>query len=94
MTNSFGKLLMDLRDRWRWVRGRCPLCNRNLYAVFPSYMADYPNCPVCTNETKNDLLMWHKHRALGPLKVPVFAVVKVNTDTGESHVKPFESRRV
>jgi hypothetical protein len=39
MSNSFGKPLMYLRDRWRWVRGRCPLCNRNLYAAFPLPLA-------------------------------------------------------
>jgi hypothetical protein len=94
MFNSFGKLLICLRDRWRWVRGRCPLCNRNLYAVFPYYMADYPNCPVCKNETETDLHMWHKHRALSSVKVPILAVVKVNTDRGENNVKPFESRRI
>jgi hypothetical protein len=43
MSNSFGKPLMYLRDRWRWVRGRCPLCNRNLYAAFHYYMADQLN---------------------------------------------------
>ena len=68
MSNSFGKPLMFLRDRWRWVHGRCPLCNRNLYATFPYYMADYPNCPVCKDETETDLRMWHKHRALDTAK--------------------------
>jgi hypothetical protein len=65
MSKSFGKPLMFLRDRWRWVHGRCPRCDRNLYATFPYYMADYPNCPVCKNETETDLSMWNKHRTLG-----------------------------
>lgn len=88
MTNSFGNTLMYLRDRWRWLRGRCPLCNRNLYAVFPYYMSDYPNCPICKNETETDLRMWHKYRTLGSANRPVLAVVKVNSDTAESNVKP------
>jgi hypothetical protein len=60
--------LMLVRARWRWFRGRCPLCNRNVYATFPYYMADYPNCPVCKDETETDLRMWHKHRAPGTAK--------------------------
>jgi hypothetical protein len=76
MANSFGKTLMYLRDRWRWVRGRCPLCNRNLYAAFPYYMADYPDCPVCKDETETDLRMWHKHRTLGSAKRPEVIEVK------------------
>lgn len=59
-----------LRARWRWVRGRCPLCTRNLYATFPYYMADYPNCPVCKGETQTDLRLWHKYGALGTAKRP------------------------
>jgi hypothetical protein len=68
MSKSFGKPLRFLRDRWRWVHGRCPLCNRNLYATFPYYMTNYPNCPVCKNETETDLRMWHKHRTLDTAK--------------------------
>ncbi len=76
MANGFGKTLMYLRDRWRWVRGRCPLCNRNLYAAFPYYMADYPNCPVCKDETETDLRIWHKYRTLGSAKRPEVIGVK------------------
>ena len=76
MFNLFEKLFMPLRARWRWVRGRCPLCNRNLYATFPYYMADYPDCPVCKDETRTGLRMWHKHRTLGAAKRP--GVVGVN----------------
>jgi hypothetical protein len=57
-------LLTYLRGCWRWARGRCPLCNRNLYAVFSYYMAAYPNCPVCKNENETDLHLWHKYRTL------------------------------
>jgi hypothetical protein len=70
MLNSFAKLFMLLRARWRWVHGRCPLCNRNLKATFPYYMAAYPNCPVCKDETHPDLRLWHKHRSLGIAKTP------------------------
>ena len=76
MFNWFPKLFMLLRARWRWVRGRCPLCTRNLYSTFPYYMADYPDCPVCKDETETDSRMWHKHRTLGAAKRP--GVVGVN----------------
>jgi hypothetical protein len=59
------EFLMFLRARWRWGRGRCPLCGRNVYASFSYYMAAYPNCPVCKDETQTDLLMWYKYRTLG-----------------------------
>lgn len=65
MSSFMGELLTFLRARWRWARGRCPLCNRNLYTGFAYYMADYPNCPVCRDETETDLSMWHKYRTLG-----------------------------
>jgi hypothetical protein len=76
MSNRFGKPLMFLRDRWRWVHRRCPLCNRNLYATFAYYMADYPNCPVCKDETQTDLRMWHTYRALRTAKTPDVVGVK------------------
>jgi hypothetical protein len=94
MTNNLAKLLMFMRDRWRWVRGRCPLCNRNLYAAFPYYMTAYPNCPVCKDETETDLRMWRKHRTWVIAKRIEFAPVRVITDMGESDVQPHESRRV
>ena len=68
MLNALGQSLMLLRARWRWVRGCCPHCNRYLYAPFLYYMADYPNCPVCKDETENDLCLWHKYRTLGTTK--------------------------
>jgi len=52
-----------LRARWRWVRGRCPRCNRNLYAAFAYYMADDPDCPVCRGKTETDLRVWRAYRA-------------------------------
>lgn len=76
MSNSFAKPLLFLRDRWRWVNGHCPQCNRNLYATFPYYMADYPNCSVCKDETETDLSMWRKHRKLASAKKPVLGGVK------------------
>ena len=27
--------LRFIRARWRWARGRCPRCDRNLFAPFP-----------------------------------------------------------
>ena len=80
MLNSFAKLSVFLRGRWRWVRGRCPLCNRNLYAAFPYYMTAYPNCPVCKNETATDLRMWHHYRALATAKRPAIVVVPAHAE--------------
>jgi hypothetical protein len=65
MLNSVKQVLILLRARWRWNHGRCPLCRRDVYAMFPYYMAAYPNCPVCKDETEADLRMWHNYRALG-----------------------------
>jgi hypothetical protein len=64
MFSSFAKTLIFLRARWRWTRGRCPLCTRRVYMPFAYYVADYPNCPVCQGENEVDLRMWHKYRAL------------------------------
>lgn len=64
MFNSFATVVTFLRARWRWARGRCPRCNRNLYATFPYTIADYPNCLVCKNETEADGHLWHKYSAL------------------------------
>jgi hypothetical protein len=68
MSTRFGKPLMLLRDRWRWARGRCPLCNRNLYSAFPYYMSDHPNCPAYKNDTGPDLSIRNKHRTSGIAK--------------------------
>jgi hypothetical protein len=57
MFNLVATLLMSLRANWRWAHGHCPLCNRNLYAKFPRYLAGSPNCPVCKDETETDLRM-------------------------------------
>jgi hypothetical protein len=62
MVDFCEQLLLSLRARWRWGRGRCPRCNRKLYATFASYVADYPNCLVCKNETAIAWRVWHKHR--------------------------------
>src|ERR1700692_4600581 len=70
IANFFRRPLLFLRNRWRWGHGRCPLCNRDLYSVFPYYVAGYPNCTVCKGETKTNLKMWEKHRAMGVPKRP------------------------
>jgi hypothetical protein len=62
---AFEEVIVLVRARWRWARGHCPRCNRNLYASFSYYMAAYPNCSVCKGETVADSPMWRKHRALG-----------------------------
>jgi hypothetical protein len=76
MLNSLRKPLAFLRARWRWMRGCCPLCDRNLYAAFPSYMAAYPDCPVCKGETETDLRMWHTYRTLAAAKAPEVVAAK------------------
>jgi hypothetical protein len=76
MLKQMAKVLRLLRARWRWGRGRCPLCNRNPYAVFAYYMTAYPNCPVCKDATETDLLMWHNYRTLGAGKNLDFAGVR------------------
>jgi hypothetical protein len=62
---AFEEAFFLVRARWRRARGRCPRCNRNLYAPFSYYMAAYPNCPGCNDEGVADLPRWRKHRALG-----------------------------
>ncbi len=64
MLNFFEKSMRFLRARWRWTRGRCPRCNRHLYAALPSAMAGDANCPVRKGETATDLRMWHNHSTL------------------------------
>jgi len=64
MLSSIAKVLIFLRARWRWARGSCPLCTRRVYAPSAYYMADYPDCPVCKNETETDLRMWYTYRTL------------------------------
>jgi hypothetical protein len=75
MTSRILKPMMFLRDRWRWVFGRCPRCSRDLYSAFPYYMADEPNCPVCKGETKTSLSMWRRHRTSGPAITPGAVVI-------------------
>lgn len=65
-----------LRARWRWQQGRCPVCNRNLYAVFAYYMASHPHC-FCAGETHADGQFWRKYqRTLVPkvLDVPLASI--------------------
>jgi hypothetical protein len=70
-----------IRARWRWARGRCPRCNRNLYAQFPYYMANDPHCPVCEGESQTDLRMWHEYRTLGTAQRSTVAVAVRREDT-------------
>jgi len=65
MLDSFAKSLLFLRARWRWTRGRCPRCNRDLYTACLYHLAGDPNCPVCKDETATDLRIWHKYTASG-----------------------------
>jgi hypothetical protein len=58
------RVLTFMRARWRWARGRCPRCNRDLDASRPNHMASDPPCPVCRDETQMDLRVWHQYRAL------------------------------
>jgi hypothetical protein len=76
MFSLVGTVLTVLRARWRWGHRRCPLCTRYLYATFPYYLADHPNCPVCKNETETDLRMWHNYRMWASAKGPAVVGVK------------------
>lgn len=58
MLAGLRNLGLFLRGRWRWARGHCPRCNHNLHAVFPSYMADYPDCP-CLQERNGNTKTCH-----------------------------------
>src|SRR5579871_4356813 len=81
------RMFTFLRARWRWTRGRCPRCSRNLYAPFPCYMADDPHCPVCKDEARADLRMWHQYRALGTAARPG-AVTGSRVDPGRQTPDP------
>lgn len=59
----FKDLLVLLRARWRWIRGRCPRCSRYLNAPFRYSVTAYPNCVVCKDEHECDLHMWHVYRS-------------------------------
>ncbi len=71
----FEHLWALLRGRWRWVRGRCPRCNRNLRAAFASYVTGYPNCPICKDEIESDPRVWHAFRASETIHKPSAAEV-------------------
>jgi hypothetical protein len=64
MSSSIARALKFMRARWRWMRGRCPRCDRDLYGAFPYCMGDDPHCFVCQDETQLDLRVWHKYRSL------------------------------
>jgi hypothetical protein len=57
MFTPVGQLVGFLRAPWRWAHGRCPRCNRPLYASFPYDTAGPPGCPVCKDTTATDLRM-------------------------------------
>ena len=87
MFTSIKEASVFLRARWRWVRGRCPLCNRNVHAAFSYYMADFPSCPVCTDETEADLRLWHQYRALGIARGSDLAGAPGEFAPGGSHAR-------
>lgn len=57
MFNAVGKSFSFVRARWRWVHGRCPLCNRDLFASSPSPTAGSARCRACQDTTPADLRM-------------------------------------
>lgn len=69
MSKAFGELMLFVRARWRWFRGRCPRCNRHFHAAFPYYLAGHANCPDCKDETGADLRRWW-HDAWGVAERP------------------------
>lgn len=61
MPVGLNKTWLLTRGRWRWIRGRCPACNRELRAhVRPS--AGAAACAICADETQMDLRVWHNYR--------------------------------
>jgi hypothetical protein len=62
--------LRFVRARWRWTRGHCPRCNRDLDATPTHDTAGDPNCPVCHDETESDLRVWHAYRRVGHAPAP------------------------
>lgn len=66
MINTVRRGLLFVRARWRWVRGCCPRCNRNIYAAFRYVMTNDPNCPVCKNHIEADGNMWNRYQAQAP----------------------------
>lgn len=59
----FTGLLALVRARWRWIRGRCPRCNRYVNAPFRHLMTAYADCIVCKDAHECDLHMWHMYRS-------------------------------
>jgi len=59
-----------VRARWRWTRGRCPSCNRDLGAMLTHRVSSSPDCLVCKDETEADLRVWHAYRRSGPAPAP------------------------
>jgi hypothetical protein len=57
MRNPVESLFKFLRTKWRWAHGRCPLCNRQLYASSPASVVGPSNCPACKDSTTADLRM-------------------------------------
>jgi hypothetical protein len=64
MLNFLTKWMSSLRARNRWKQGRCPLCDRNLYAVYSHQTVSHPPC-FCVGETHANGQFWNKYlRAL------------------------------
>lgn len=61
MSFGLGRLWTLSRGRWRWMRGRCPACNRELGAD-PRGRSNAATCAVCVDETQMDLRVWHNYR--------------------------------
>jgi hypothetical protein len=64
--------LRFLQARWRWVRGRCPRCNRDFHATPIRQVASEPLCLVCKDETTADLRVWHAYRRSELAPAPAF----------------------
>jgi hypothetical protein len=62
MSAGFDRMWTLIRGRWRWMRGRCPACNRELRASSSKMGKRVATCAICMDETQMDLRVWHNFR--------------------------------
>ena len=63
MLNFVTKWFSSFHARWRWSCGRCPLCNRTLFALQSPEQASYFHC-FCQGQTHPDSRLWNEHLRL------------------------------
>ncbi len=92
MEKLFRKPFLFVRGKWRWVRGRCPVCNRNLHATFANYVAGHPNCPACKDQPNTDARVCGTNTRPRPLRrPPTLQELESEYRHEESNVRAIES---